>query len=1684
MTIVQLGTFDIENYGDLLFPLLLERRMQPLGEELLFASPRGGPPIWSECVATVGVEKLDALGGELRGVVLGGGNLVHASPWNAPHYDTGGLSGFIAYPRLWLGGAHLAATHDLPFCWNAPGVPRSFDPAAARLVQWAASVADYVSVRDRPSAQLLASAGVEGEVHVVPDPAVEVSRVWPSEAVAAAYADAFARRGRPVPERTIAVHLNRRYAPETSASLASLIDRLCKQADATAVLLAIGPCHGDDELQAEIGASMTTKPLVVDRPRGLLELAALIGRSRAFLGSSLHGVITACSFGVPAIAVASDRATGLAKFEGFLDQFQLSGWHVGSWQHAEERLPALLSAPAEEWATVLDRATPVLDHHWARIADAIGTRSPKREQLAELERLGAADAGLAYRSLVPSLVRTLGDDARRNSVRAREAGAMVHAARDAERHSAERLRELTDLVADARRTSELAAEARSNLERSVAHRDADLARLRGELDAAGRTIAEWESRATTAAHRLARADERVAEAERRLARRNDELAMSTTQLARAQDRLLEAESGRAAGEAALDAARADVERLDRLATRREQALDDARAAVSRLTSEAGTLRAELATGRATVEEQGDRLRALENELAAVRRGTAELEAHLNASKRQLKGREARLRAVSAELVGKDQALAAATDQAAALSTELGQSRELVDELHARVGELTAAASASEAALSARDGELQALAERLADDDERLSAAGRRLAGAERETETARSRVSELEAQLALTRDAQDQLLMSVSAAARTLMTATADLDRTSKSRSWRWGHGFFRLLRRLTFRPPLREEGGVEKALTTIAQVQRGLEAAADGEGRPQAAHARPAPRQLPRRARRLKVSVICWDMAHNPLTRGNLLAEVLGQSFDVEIVGALFDKYGTEIWQPLRDAEMPMRTFPGTAFPEHFRRMQDMARTIDGDIIYACKPRIPSLGLAALAKEIRNRPLILDSDDREVSFFGLADGFGFGELKRSVDDPEFLVPYGRVWTQYCDSIVNCADSVTVSNAQLTHLYDALVIPHVRDEHVFDPRRYDRAAIRQRFGFRPDERVILFAGTPRGHKGIQGIAGALRAIGNPAYKLCVIGTVEDRYLRAQLEEFGDWIRLVPYQPFSEIAPLLVVADLICALQDPANEISRHQIPAKVTDAMAMEIPCLTTKVPPLEPLAEQGLVEALAEDEPLEEKIDSIFRNYEELKARATRNREAFLQEYSYGAVRKQLEELVLDLAEDPPPLHPELEELLAFQRSVFGGKPPAAAAAPVPSPSGDARPRRRRPRNGSYDIVMFWKQNDTGIYGRRQDMLIKHLAQSSRVNRIIHFDEPLDTRALRAHFKQSREHEVHQSGLVLRQTLQRVAGLKRDPKVVYRTFLHAAASEKGNGSPFRLLPPRDEYLGYVADVLGSEGLGERPMVFWVYPRNFDFPAIADSFRPDLIVADVMDDHRTWVQPESRYHAQLTENYRDILGRSDLVITNCEPLREVMSAYAHQIHVVPNACELPDPDERTQAVPRELRRLRGPLIGYVGNMSSRIDVALLDEVARSRPEWELVMIGSAHLSRDVLRLQELPNVHFLGVKPYPQVTRYIRAFDVAMIPHVEDEMTRTMNPLKAFVYSSQNVPVVSTQVANLPELEGFLTVATDARDFIEKIETALRGGRRNGLTEAQTALLAKHSWNARVSEVLDLLEQA
>jgi glycosyltransferase involved in cell wall biosynthesis len=344
------------------------------------------------------------------------------------------------------------------------------------------------------------------------------------------------------------------------------------------------------------------------------------------------------------------------------------------------------------------------------------------------------------------------------------------------------------------------------------------------------------------------------------------------------------------------------------------------------------------------------------------------------------------------------------------------------------------------------------------------------------------------------------------------------------------------------------------------------------------------------------------------------------------------------------------------------------------------------------------------------------------------------------------------------------------------------------------------------------------------------------------------------------------------------------------------------------------------------------------------------------------------------------------------------------------------------------FSIALFWKQNDTTIYGRRHDMIIKYLASRPDIDKVIVFDAPVSNKTIE---KLAADRGLTQNSLVYDRIRQKVLGLLDTSKVSYRVFINES---------------HKRYLDFI-----EENIDHHTNTFWFYPRIKDASAIIEHFTPDCVVADIVDDHRAWPDITQEMKQNASENYSAVLSRTNYCLCNCRPVMESMIEFFRDIRLVPNACDptpLALPVYNNDLYDR-LRQKKRPVIGFSGNLEKKIDTLLLEKTAASFPESDLVLIGSTHANPEILNLDRFSNVHFTGVVPYEQTGTWMSLFDVALIPHLDMKLTRNMNPLKLYHYLAWDIPVVSTEVHNIDASSGMVFMCKSHDEFLGKIRDIL-----------------------------------
>ena len=132
-------------------------------------------------------------------------------------------------------------------------------------------------------------------------------------------------------------------------------------------------------------------------------------------------------------------------------------------------------------------------------------------------------------------------------------------------------------------------------------------------------------------------------------------------------------------------------------------------------------------------------------------------------------------------------------------------------------------------------------------------------------------------------------------------------------------------------------------------------------------------------------------------------------------------------------------------------------------------------------------------------------------------------------------------------------------------------------------------------------------------------------------------------------------------------------------------------------------------------------------------------------------------------------------------------------------------------------------------------------------------------------------------------------------------------------------------------------------------------------------------------------------------------------------------------------------------RFDGLVAGYFGVIDERLDYDLIRTLAESHPDMTILMVGpTAKVSAD--DLPSNPNIHWLGQRSYDELPRYVKAFDVCLMPFAINEATEYINPTKTLEYMAAGKPIVSTAVADVVRnFTPIVNVAYTPRQFIDAV---------------------------------------
>lgn len=258
--------------------------------------------------------------------------------------------------------------------------------------------------------------------------------------------------------------------------------------------------------------------------------------------------------------------------------------------------------------------------------------------------------------------------------------------------------------------------------------------------------------------------------------------------------------------------------------------------------------------------------------------------------------------------------------------------------------------------------------------------------------------------------------------------------------------------------------------------------------------------------------------------------------------------------------------------------------------------------------------------------------------------------------------------------------------------------------------------------------------------------------------------------------------------------------------------------------------------------------------------------------------------------------------------------------------------------------------------------------------------------------------------------------------------------------------------------------------------------AFTRDLRPSTVIYDCMDRFSTL----SGTPANLVRMETELLEKSDLVFTGGQSLFETKRHRHSNVYPFPSGIDVSHfrQARENKMEPFDQQYIPGPRIGFYGIIDERIDIELIRGIAKIRPDWQFIFIGPV-LKIDPLDLPRYSNIHYLGMKDYHELPKYIAGWDIAMLPFARNESTHFISPTKIPEYLAAGRRVISTSIHDVIRPyaeEGLVGIADTSEDFVKLAESMMKNrvSHDEEWTHTVDEFLSSMSWDNTHRRMLQL----
>jgi hypothetical protein len=212
------------------------------------------------------------------------------------------------------------------------------------------------------------------------------------------------------------------------------------------------------------------------------------------------------------------------------------------------------------------------------------------------------------------------------------------------------------------------------------------------------------------------------------------------------------------------------------------------------------------------------------------------------------------------------------------------------------------------------------------------------------------------------------------------------------------------------------------------------------------------------------------------------------------------------------------------------------------------------------------------------------------------------------------------------------------------------------------------------------------------------------------------------------------------------------------------------------------------------------------------------------------------------------------------------------------------------------------------------------------------------------------------------------------------------------------------------------------PLIWFNYPHQ---GYVRHLFPDSYCIMEIYDNLADNQGRESPKVRAMEEKMRD---RIDLLLTTSHKLHEKYSSPYRWSFMFGNGLTRHSFDRLTDSdliARQDILAIPSPRLGYAGMISRRLNWQLIGDLASLEPSWNFIFAGHIDDPHIPAAMKGHANIHFMGKYPQTEVPSILKAFDIGLMPYLENPFFQYLNPLKFYELAAAGLASIATGIEEL-----------------------------------------------------------